>query len=587
MKKKSRSTQVILFIMILCLITSIIGCKKQEPSGATGDVGQKEEVTKKPPVEDEKPVEISIWTPVGRFTAEDRKDVIPWDKDYGMIEEKFNIKLKYTTVPSEQARDQIGIMLATNALTDIMALPGAFDTFMVRPDQMFADGQIIDLKTIESSIPDYMKLVNENPVIMKTVMNDEGNVLYFGAPLFEQELGMSGGLMIRKDWLDKFDLPLPQSLDDFLNALRTFRDNDPNGNGEKDEVPFCGNQGSLQVIGNLTGVQEVFSMVGGPGGRVVFGPFEEEAYKKRLKLIALMAQEKLINENYYNFDFKMRDTWMVEDKIGASLTGLGNLDKWNSMMKDHETFLMWPIDNPRQEDGNRYFDRTGLTESIGHSTTLISTSAKNPEKCGELINYFYTEEGHMLQTFGIEGVTYNMDGNFPKYTDLIVKNPDGLGVGDATGKYIGILGMKTFDDLRVWAQLSLHTPGARQASMRTWTDTFTIETNTPLPAAMMDPDDADEYADIMADLKTYVLESVAKFTTGEWDVDKDYDQFVKACRDLKAARALELQEKAIKAWQARGGVPYKFTLKRAEIDYWSKIPLATEKGIEMMDPALK
>ena len=394
-----------LLLLILAVLTSaLIGCAKQTTPPADPDQNG-EKPTASPseqepdPEDDEEPVEITIWAPAGRYTLDDRRDVVPVENDVGLLEEKFNVKLNFTTVPSEEVRDQVGILLATNSMTDIMLLPGSYDTFLVRPDQMFADGQIIDLKSIEANIPDYMRIINENPVMLKNVMNDAGNIMYFGEPLFEQEIGMSGGLMIRKDWLDKFDLPLPQSLDDFINALRTFRDNDPNGNGEKDEVPFCGNEGSLQVIGNLTGIQETFSMVGGPAGEVVFGPAEVEAYKKRLRLIALFAQEKLINENYYNFDFQMRDTWIVEDRIGAALTGLGNLDKWNGMMKDHETFLMWPIDNPAMEDGKRYFDRTDMTKGMKDTITVISTNAERPDKCGELINYFYTEEGHMLNTF--------------------------------------------------------------------------------------------------------------------------------------------------------------------------------------------
>jgi putative aldouronate transport system substrate-binding protein len=585
---RSLKKAFLLLMALVVLTTALYGCG-QTPGEPTG--GTQQPPTSSPataaPQEPEEPVEISIWVSGGRYTEEDRRDKISREQDYGLLEEMFNIILDYTIVPSEEVRDQVGILLATNSMTDIMQLPGSYDTFLVRPDQMFADGQIIDLKTIESSIPDYMQLINDNPVMLKNVMNDDENIMYFGRPLFEQEIGMSGGLMIRKDWLDKFDLELPQSLDELIHALETFRDGDPNGNGEKDEVPFCGNQGSLQVIGNLTGIQETFSMVGGPAGEVVFGPFEEAAYQKRLKLIATFAQGKLINENYYNFDFQMRDTWMVEDRVGASLTGLGNLDKWNGWMDDHETFLMWPIDNPAMEDGNRYFDRTGMTKGMGDTITVISTNAENPEKCGELVNYFYTEEGHMLTTFGVEGITYEMAGTLPKYTDLIVNNPDDLGVGDAQGKYIGIPGMPTYDDMRVWAQLSLTSPAARQANIHTWTDTFTIETNTPIPPAMMDTDSADEYADIMADLQTYLLESVAKFTTGEWDIDADYAQFVQTCRDLKAERALELLTDAVKAWQNRGGVPYEYTLQRAQIDYWSEIPLATEKGLELMDPSLK
>ncbi|MFY9278556.1 MAG: hypothetical protein WBI74_10445 [Caldicoprobacterales bacterium] len=34
---------------------------------------------------------ISIWVPIGRFSPEDRRDKIDHDKDYGYIEDKFNI----------------------------------------------------------------------------------------------------------------------------------------------------------------------------------------------------------------------------------------------------------------------------------------------------------------------------------------------------------------------------------------------------------------------------------------------------------------------------------------------------------------
>ncbi|MDW7658521.1 MAG: extracellular solute-binding protein [Bacillota bacterium] len=588
---KSKRMRLALMLIAVSLVFSLIACQQTPTTTGSGTTTTKAATTTtgsgtSTTAAEEDPVDVSIWYAVGRFTLEDRRDKIPFEEDIGFLEERFNIKLNYTTAPSEQARDQLGIMLATNSMTDIISMQGSFDTFLIRPDQMFADGQIIDLKSIEESIPTFMGIVDDNPVIMKNVMDDEDHILYFGMPIFEAEVGMSGGLMIRKDWLDMYDLDIPQSIDDFLTALRAFRDNDPNGNSTADEVPFCGNQGSLQVIGNLIGVQETFSMVGGSGGYVVFGPFEEDLYKKRLELIHTMASEKLINENYYNFDFSMRNTWVAEDRVGAALTGLGNLDNWNNLMADHPTFLMWPFNNPMQEDGNRYFDRTDLSKAMRHDVTMISSNAARPDKCGEFLDYFYTEEGHMLTTFGVEGLTYEMNGDFPVYTDLILKNPDDLGVGDAQGKYLGIPGVRTYEDLRVWAQLSLTTPGSRQAAMRTWTDTFTENTNTPIPPAMMSEVDADEYADIMADLQTYILESVAKFTTGEWVIDEQFDAFVAQCKVLGAERALELQDKAIKNWQNRGGVPYEYTLGRAQID-WSKIPLKTEKGIELMDPDLR
>ena len=42
----------------------------------------------------------------------------------------------------------------------------------------------------------------------------------------------------------------------------------------------------------------------------------------------------------------------------------------------------------------------------------------------------------MLVNFGIEGLTYNMVDGYPKYTDMIYNNPDGLTISQAMAYYM-------------------------------------------------------------------------------------------------------------------------------------------------------
>jgi ABC-type glycerol-3-phosphate transport system substrate-binding protein len=42
-------------------------------------------------------------------------------------------------------------------------------------------------------------------------------------------------MKIRQDWLDKLNLPMPTTLDEYLNTLIAFQKNDANGNGVPDE----------------------------------------------------------------------------------------------------------------------------------------------------------------------------------------------------------------------------------------------------------------------------------------------------------------------------------------------------------------
>ncbi|WJH35358.1 extracellular solute-binding protein [Paenibacillus sp. CC-CFT747] len=44
---------------------------------------------------------------------------------------------------------------------------------------------------------------------------------------------------IRKDWLDKLKLPVPQTTDELMNVMKAFASQDPDGNGKKDTFGFA------------------------------------------------------------------------------------------------------------------------------------------------------------------------------------------------------------------------------------------------------------------------------------------------------------------------------------------------------------
>ena len=48
------------------------------------------------------------------------------------------------------------------------------------------------------------------------------------------------GAMIRKDWLDNLGLDMPTTQEEFVEVLRAFKNDDPNGNGVADEIPTGG-----------------------------------------------------------------------------------------------------------------------------------------------------------------------------------------------------------------------------------------------------------------------------------------------------------------------------------------------------------
>ena len=141
--------------------------------------------------------------------------------------------------------------------------------------------------------------------------------------------------------------------------------------------------------------------------------------------------------------------------------------------------------------------------------------------------YFgFTEEGHNLFNFGIEGESYtweDKDGEpYPTYTDLIMKNPDGLSIGNAMGLYT----RSCYNGIMVQDQryMEQYYPTEQQKNAQLeWMKTNMDEHLLPPISILSEESDAD--ANIMANVKTYVDETVLKFITGQEPIE-NFDKFV-------------------------------------------------------------
>ena len=531
-------------------------------------------------------IDVTLWRTIDRFTPEERYRVVPYDTHYGVLEEKFNVRFQFTDIAQAAANEMLNIMVATNDLPDLVYSWSHMDKSFLDPALLYADRQIYSLDEFSEHIPDYLAVLDEYPAIRKNVTSDDGHLLYFAEPNIYLESAFSGGPMLRKDWLDKLGLDIPDTYEEWLTVFEAFKTQDPNETGQDDTIPYVGAWGTLRVLANTLGVTNEFQMEGGPNGRVVYGPLLP-GYRERLLFMREVVENGYINSDYMSFTGAVRDEAAARGIMGATFTGIGQMDRWNLSMEQSGLYpdhLIWAVAYPRGLDGNRHFDRAMITKSATDAAFMIARSAPEPARIAQIANYFYTEEGKLLTTFGVEGITYEMIDGFPVYTDLIMRNPEGLTPFDARAKYVGIAGTPKPVDIRDVAQLSLSTPASRAAVMSIWTDVFEIEQNMPIPPVLMGDEDAQEFADIMADLQTYVDTESSRMVEGLASIENDFDNFQATVRRMGAERAMELMQRAVEQWQQRGG-PYEYNMARADID-WSNLPMMSDQGSELVDPSM-
>ena len=182
------------------------------------------------------------------------------------------------------------------------------------------------------------------------------------------------------------------------------------------------------------------------------------------------------------------------------------------------------------------------------SSVAISTQCKNVDAAVWLLDWLYSDEGRMITNWGTEGVSYEIVDGEPQYTDLIMHNPDGLSIAQAQSIYVRPSNGAAVSDLRVAINLATYT--AQREGMTKWTVTSFGDYMYPAGAAIA-ADNAEDFATISANVKTYKDEMEAKWITGQTELtDESWAAYVAQQQAYGVDRAISYKQAAYDAFMA-------------------------------------
>jgi len=132
-------------------------------------------------------------------------------------------------------------------------------------------------------------------------------------------------LWIRKDWLDKLNLPVPKSIDDVLKICEAFTKNDPDGNGKADTFGISVDKiPQTSLLGFFNGF---YSYPGGwikdSTGKLTYGTIQPQTKD------ALKKLNEMYKAGYIDQEFGIKDTAKITELITAGKVGMyyGNQSK--------------------------------------------------------------------------------------------------------------------------------------------------------------------------------------------------------------------------------------------------------------------
>ncbi|GIP46240.1 sugar ABC transporter permease [Paenibacillus sp. J45TS6] len=517
------------FTMLGLLTTSLAACSGGG-SESTGPAGKEQNEPLK---------SLTYWVdlfPDAAAVMKSYGEVTAWKE----IQAKTGVEVNFQHPAQGQLGEQFNLMVASNKMPDVVdygwnAYPGG-------AQKAIRDKKLIPLNDYLEHAPNLSKLLDENPEWRKMASTDDGDLI--GFPFIREDVTQQVflGPAIRKDWLDKLNLSVPETIDEWYKVLKAFKEQDPNGNGEADEIPILIPAGELAFAGAFGTPNDFYQ----ENNTVKYGPIEP-GFKEYLATMNKWYNEGLLDKDFATTDAKMTDAKITGNQVGSTVMFLnGGIGKYMDLMKVSQPDFQivgspYPTLNSGEQPVFGHMDNpvTGIFAGITGSNQNVVETVK-------FLDYLYSDEGRLTMNFGKEGETYKLVDGEPQYTDVVLKNPDGLPISQAFRKHImGATSGPFVQDVRHTKQYT--TKPEQQEAMKLWSGTTQEKKMPPITIAA---EDSSRYSSIMTDLNTFKDEKILKFIMGTETLD-NFDKYVEMLKGLGIDEAIQIQQEALDRYNSR------------------------------------
>ncbi len=337
-----------------------------------------------------------------------------WTKE---VEEATGIKIEWQQVSETESAEKLRLMLAGgDDLPDIIM--NGINNFEVVEymDQGFFR-PVDDL--IENWMPNLRAVYEKRPDYRKAGIAPDGNT--YGFPYIEEMygLGMSPGpIYIYKPWLDKLNMEMPTTLDEYRAFLEKVRDTDLNENGINDEIPLTfqvggwdSYEGYHQII-SCFGINDMYNHLTVVDGQVVNTTTLPE-FKDGIAYVNSMYKDGLIDEDAFmpamSGDPRARILGLLNSQT-VTLASVQLFDKMGEITISPERrseYVALPrLTGPTGEKQGIHYNQTEITSA---TRCIITANCKYPELAARWIDYCYEPEQSVHLNWGTEGYIYNKD----------------------------------------------------------------------------------------------------------------------------------------------------------------------------------
>ncbi|MDD9269552.1 extracellular solute-binding protein [Paenibacillus sp. GCM10023248] len=457
---------------------------------------------------------------------------LPWMKP---IVEKTNVYFKWVKAPNETKDyiEKFNLTLAGGNLPDLME---------ATPDLLNKGGEngIFEPlnKLIDQYMPNFKKVMDADPKIMKEIKSDDGNIYFFPQISAVKTINLN---IFRQDWLDKLGLKAPTTTEEMYQVLKAFKEKDPNGNGKNDEIPFTTRNKTKGLLPFFepfgVSLEEDFYA---DNGKVKY-TFTNPQLKEALTYVSKLYKEGLIDKEYVTNDQKVWESRFTNQVSGLTFDSFPRIEYLEKLVgKANPNTVMTgtiPLKGPSGAEPYTKSQQTLIKNGFA-----LSSKSKYKVEIAKMQDWFYSPEGQLAMNFGKLGETYTMENNQPKYTDAIMKDAN-----NSPLIKMYELGHREFAyqwDIRY--ENAMVTPKIEKIR-----DSITPFIKDKFPVSLsFNQEERDVLNSKYTEITTYKDEMINKFIMGTEPLDK-FDDFVAHINSMGLDNVLKIQQAAYDRYAKR------------------------------------
>ncbi len=401
----------------------------------------------------------------------------------------------------------------------------------------------------ERTDTNYAQLPEEDKeVIEKAMTLADGNM--YALPNYSESPwnDTSNRLFINTAWLDKLGLEIPTTTDELYEVLKAFVNNDPNGNGVKDEIGLYGfteggyGQDIVDTIMNAFVFYNGGSQNGGLAldetGETVVAPFTSEEWREGLRYFKKLYDEGLMPSSVFtDDDTQFKATLNSETNI-VGMVSAGSKSNWTDCDNNPNFLELTMIEPMTGPDGLCY---SPYAEYSPEFNLFVTSSCENVDLALELGDWFMTIEHSRYGRYGEKGVDWTDDPEVcAEYSNAYVE----AGYAEeVTGVYQTNIWSEPNN--KFWQNINpYYSPLEGEMSMAngltpfdenaksSMLEAYNLEYNYDkhpehiLPLLHYTAEESAQCAQSMADIKSLVEQAKAEFITGTRDIESGWDAYL-------------------------------------------------------------